>query len=303
MKTVFKPLPAGFTPLGVGLHENIPSAIYHSDPCETPSLSSGVLRTILNKSIEHGALKHSRIGGMGREATPAMNLGSITHSLLAGDDCSDLVLGNFDSYRSKAAQEWKRDIEASGKTPVLERDIEGARPVAQAVREKAAIGITNNPFVPHGRSEVTAVWKEGDAFCRARYDRLIVDPMGYADIWDWKTTNDISEWAIERSVVNMGYHIQAAFYLRGLMKLLPQYVRRTSFILCFVETEAPHHVRRVTLSPTLMAIGAKKVSEGIAMWQHAVAANDFRAPAFETLEVEAPAYLEEDDEISISEAA
>ena len=291
------------TPLSPGFHYGIPAARYHADQlCEQPSLSSGVLRTILEKSIEHGALEHSRIGSSKREPTPAMNLGSVTHALLAGEN-SDLVLGNFDSYRSKAAQEWRDATESAGKIPVLERDIEDARPIVAAVREKAALGCTNDPFAPHGRSEVTAIWKEGDAFCRARYDRLVIDPNGYADIWDWKTANDISVRAIERSIVSMGYHIQAAFYLRGLTAILPEYRGRTSFMFVFVETSAPYQVRRVTLSPSFMAIGNRKVSEGLATWQRAIATNDFKAPAFETLEIEAPAYLDEDDQISISSAA
>jgi hypothetical protein len=285
--------------LGPGLHDGIPSDVYHADPCPTPSLSSGVLRTIIAKSIEHAALEHSRIGGQKREAKPAMTLGSIVHSLLAGEN-SDLVLGNFDSFRSKASQEWKQEVEASGKTPVLERDLEDARPVANAIREKAAIGITNDPFVATGRSEVTAIWKEGDVYCRARYDRLVIDPNGYADIWDWKTIADISERSINKAIAHFGYHIQEAFYTRGLTAVLPEYIGRTSFIFAFAEVTPPYQVRRVKLSPSYLAIGRRRVGEGIAAWQHALGTNDFKAPVFDTLEIEAPAYLEDDDEISIS---
>lgn len=228
-----------------------------------------------------------------------MNLGQVAHSLLAGEN-SDLVLGNFDSYRSAVAREWRDTVEKVGKIPVLERDMTDARPVADAVRAKAALGITNNPFAPHGRSEVTAIWEEGDAYCRARYDRLVIEPDGYADIWDWKTTNDISVRGIEKAIAHFGYHIQAAFYLRGLTAILPKYIGRTSFVFVFVETAAPYHVRRVKLSPAFFEIGRKKVSEGIALWQQAIAANCFTAPAFDTLEIEPPAYLEEDDEISPS---
>ena len=285
-----------------GLHDGIPSAVYHADCAPEPSLSSGVLRTILNKSIEHGALEHAKLGGIGRESTTAMNLGSIVHALLAGEN-SELEIGNYDSFRSKAAQAWREFTEAQGKIPVLERDLEDARPIVAAIREKAAIGITNDPFAAHGRSEVTAIWKEDGTYCRARYDRLLVDPTGYADIFDWKTTNDISVRGIEKSIVSMGYHIQAAFYLRGLTAILPQYQHRVSFIFVFVEASAPYQVRRVVLSPTFLAIGRKKVSEGLAIWQRAIATNDFKEAPFETLEIEAPAYLEEDDEISVSAAA
>lgn len=292
-------LPAGVTPLGVGLHDGIPGDVYHADPCIEPSLSSGVLRTILAKSIEHAALEHRRLGGGSRDATKFMDFGSVVHALLAGKN-SDLVLGDFDSFRSKAAQEWKRSVDAVGKTPALNRDMDAARPVVEAIRTKAALGITNDPFAPHGRSEVTAIWREGDAWCRARYDRLVIDPEGYADVWDWKTTSDISDRGIEKAVSGLGYHIQAGFYLRGLEALRPTHRGRCSFILCFVETSAPYHVRRVTLSPTYLAIGRRKVEEGIARWKEAMGAQNFSALPFPTLEVEAPAYMDEDDQISAS---
>jgi len=285
-----------------GLYYDIPADRYHADPCLLPSLSSGTLRTILDKSIEHAALGCPRLGGEPRESTSSMSLGSVVHALLAGE-ASDLIQGEFDSYRTAAAQKWKRDIEALGKIPVLERDLAEARPIVAAVRERAADGITNTPFAEHGRSEVTAVWREGDAWCRARFDRLVIDPSGYADIWDWKTAKDVSDRAIERAVASMGYHIQAAFYLRGLAAVLPSHVGRLSFTFCFVEAAAPYHVRRVVLSQTFLRIGQAKVNEGLAIWQRAQAKGNFRAPAFPTMEVEAPAYLDEDDEISISDTA
>jgi hypothetical protein len=288
------------TPLDIGIHYGVSAKDYHADPCLTPSLSSGVLRTILSKSIEHAALEHPKLGGESRESTPAMGLGSIVHALMAGDD-SEMVVGMFDSYRSKAAQEWRDGVEASGKTAALERDLDDARPIVRALFEKAALGVTNTPFAEIGRNEVTAIWREGDAYCRARYDRLVVDPSGYADIWDWKTTREIGEREIMRAIVDMGYHIQAAFYMRGLSACLPEYAGRISFVFVFVETSPPYQVRRVTLSPAFLAIANRDVNEGIAKWKHALANNDFAAPAFGTLQIEPPAYLCDDDIINVSE--
>lgn len=287
-------------PLGVGLHEGVPADVYHADCCPAPSLSSSVLRTMLSKSIEHAALEHPKLGGASKDSTPSMNLGSIVHWLLASGVSDDLVLGAFDNYLSKAARLWRDEVTASGKTPILERDLNDARPVADAVRQKAALGITNTPFVPHARSEVSAIWQEGEVFCRARYDQLVIDPNGYADIFDWKTTTDVSPRAIEKAIVKYGYHIQAAFYLRGLNALLPSHRGRTSLCFVFVESAPPYAVRRVVLSPAFLAAGVKEVSRGIDQWKHALATSQFTAPNLETLEVELPAFLEDDDDISAS---
>lgn len=285
------------TLLGVGLHYKIPAAFYHACPCETPSLSSGLARTILDQSIAHAWHEHPKLGGAKSESTAAMTTGSVVHSLMAGED-SDLEIGTYDNYRSKAAQEWRDGVIASGKTPALERDLDSARLIVAALKEKAALGITNSPFAEHGRSEVTAVWKEGDAFCRARYDRLVIDPNGYADIWDWKTTTDVSPDAIQRSIIDHGYHIQAAFYLRGLATVLPAYAGRTSFVFVFVETKAPFAVRRVCLGESFLTAGAHLAGVAINEWRSAMASNTFADPfSGQTITMPAPDwYLRKIDE-------
>lgn len=286
--------------LGIGLHYDVPAAVYHSDPCELPSLSSSVLRTLLTKSIEHAALEHAKLGGQVGKSTAAMGLGSIVHALLAGES-SDLVVGQFDSYKTGEARKWRDSVIAERKTPVLERDLADARPVVAAIREKVALGCSNTPFRDSaGKSEVSAIWQEDGIYCRARYDRLVLDPNGYADIWDWKTTTDVSARAIEKAIIKYGYHIQAAFYLRGLTSVLPQYLGRTSFIFAFVESAPPYAVRRVTLSSAFLAKGMKEVNAGIERWRHAMRTGDFTAHNTETLEVDLPAFMEDDDEITAS---
>ena len=79
-------------PLGVGLHYGVPAAVYHACPCESPSLSSGVARTILDQSIAHAWHEHPKLGGGKKESTAAMTTGSVVHSLLAGED-SDIEIG------------------------------------------------------------------------------------------------------------------------------------------------------------------------------------------------------------------
>jgi len=275
-------------PLGVGIHYGVPAAVYHADPCESPSLSSGVARTILDQSIAHAWHEHPKLGGGKKESTAAMTTGSVVHSLLAGED-SDLEIGTYDNFRIKAAQEWRDAVIAQGRTPALNRDLDDARFIVDSIKAKAALGIDNSPFVEHGRSEVTAIWKEGEAYCRARYDRLVIDPNGYADIWDWKTTTDVSPDAIQRSIIDHGYHIQAAFYLRGLATVLPDYAGRCTFVFVFVETKAPYAVRRVCLGESFMTAGRHLVGEAINQWRGAMESGLFNDPfAGQTITMPAP---------------
>src|SRR5690606_13755594 len=213
-----------------------------------PSLSSGVLRTLIGQSPAHAHQEHVRLGGKQKDTTPSMALGGYVHGLLSGL-LDDYEVRDFDSYRSKDSQAWRDSVQAAGKTPVLESVADNARQIADAVRMKAAAGIDNTPFAEQGQSEVTVVWQEEvgtlKAWCRARIDRLVLDPAGFADAWDWKTTTDVSPDTLQRTIIDHGYDIQAAFYLRGLRKLLPEYEGRFSFNFVFVETSAPYAVRRV----------------------------------------------------------
>lgn len=260
------------TSLGVGLHYDVPAPIYHADPCEAPSLSSSVLRTVLSRSLRHAWLEHPRLGRKVATSAPSreMRFGSVVHAIQSGDE-SEVVVGDFKDYRTNAAKDWRDGVTASGRTPMLGHEMTDVRPAVDALVAKAAAGIDNSPFVPHARSEVTAVWRETSGIlCRARFDRLVLDPSGHtADIWDWKTTSDVSPEAIERHIINQGYHIQAAFYERGL-RLAASFTGPVSFVFAFVEKEAPHAVRRVCLSEAFMSIGRMEVSRGLDLWAGAV---------------------------------
>ena len=279
--------------LSVGLHYGVPASLYHADPCITPSLSSGAARTILAKSPAHVAIQNPRLGGTSRESTAAMDTGSLIHAILSGNE-DEIRVGEFDNYLTKAARDWRETTRALNRVPVLVESYNEAAEIAAIVRHKAAQGITNSPFSNSAKTEVTAIWKEGDAFCRARYDVLCVDEHGNADIWDWKTTSDISDRGIEKSIANFRYDIQAAFYMRGLESLgykLPQ----LSFVFVFIEVTPPYTVRRVVLSNEYLAQARKEVSEAISRWQQCLASNSFPTTPPDTLTVEIPHYLSEND--------
>lgn len=270
----------GARSLASGLHYNIPAAMYHADQlCERPSLSSGVARTLVDETPAHARLQHPRLGGRSVTPTPDMILGSAVHALIAGGFVAfeaEFAVGDFDNYTTKIAREWRDGVEASGKTPILRRTLERAEKIVAALREKAAPDLTTDPFAS-GDAEVTAIWHEdGGVVCRARYDRLILDPGAFADVWDWKTTGvGVSASALERQIIDHGYHVQAAFYLRGLAALLPEFRGRLSFILVFVETEAPFAVRRVPITEGFLSAGNVIVNRAIARWRKCLDANEW----------------------------
>lgn len=280
--------------LGVGLHYGVPAARYHADPCETPSLSSGAARTLLSKSAAHAQMDNPRIGGKSRESTAAMDTGSLIHAILAGSQ-DEISVGAFDDFRTVAAKTWRDDTRAMGKIPVLAADYAEAQIAAGYVRTRAASGITvRSPFSPNAQHEVTAIWQDGDVFCRARYDVLVTDADKCADIWDWKSTKDISDRGIEKTIANYRYDIQAAFYMRGL-ESLGFNPHQLSFVFVFFETVAPFTVRRVVLSGEYLTQAKKEVSQAIAMWQECQKTHAYPVTPADTMTVEIPHYLSEND--------
>lgn len=267
MKTAFKPLPAGRSPIASGLHLGIPAEVYHADPCPTPSLSSGVARVIAEKTPAHAYLEHVRLGGSKPEPTSEMVLGDYVHGLMS-NDLSGYDVADFDDYKSKDARAWRDAVIESGKRPVLDKTVQRAQLIATALIKKIGnVGLTNNPCVT-GDAEVTAIWEEDGIWLRARYDRLIRDPSSFADVWDWKTTGaGMTPDSLIRMIIDKGYHIQAAHYLRGLRALAPEYRGRVTFTLAFVETEAPYAVRIVPISEGFLSAGDRLLNRAIAQWR------------------------------------
>lgn len=296
--------PTVFPSLGVGLHYNVPAATYHSDPTETPSLNSGIARTILSKSLAHAFAEHPRLGSTSKkEATDAMNTGSLVHALIAGTVDDEVELGDFATFRSKAAQEWADKVRASGKIPALERDMEAARPIAEALREKAARGLTDNPFT-QGRHEVTAVWERNGAFYRARYDALIAKDGEPWTIWDWKVTGDVSIAEVKRKFRRFGYHLQAAHYLKGADVLCPKFAGRHSFVFAFVEDKAPYSVRRYCLKSDTLTVAALDMHRAHGLWEGALASGNWPdASRDETTLIDIPNFADDDEESDIINTA
>lgn len=262
--------------LSEGLHLGIPAERYHADRlCGTPTLSSGIARTLVNRSPAHARMEHPRLAVYPnrREPTEEMVHGQLVHAILAGTDGDEFEVGDNEitDFRGVAGRKWRDSVLRAGKTPILQKHWTRALSVVAAVRGFAGCGITRNPLDAGTQREVTALWHEdGGIMLRARFDLLDVDPDGQADIWDWKTAHDLSDEAIVRSIIDHGYHVQAAFYLRGLRSLLKSHAGRCSFIFGFVESSAPFGFRRVCLSDEFLALGNTIVERAVAVWRDCI---------------------------------
>jgi len=236
-----------------------------------PSLSSSLAVTLLARSPLHAWSAHPRLGGADRTSTKEQDAGTIIHALVLGKGIESVeVIGGFDNWKKKAAQEAQAAAEAAGKTPVLAHKF--AEMQAKADRIRAQLASAGVPL--DGESELAIEWTEtttsGEITCRAMIDHV---RHGGAHIIDLKTCRDASPDGFTKSIGSYGYDIQAHVYPRALGKLRPGLVGRTAFLFAAVELEAPHALGLYNPAGDMRTIGESRWLRACELWGRCVKEN------------------------------
>ena len=239
----------------------MPAEEYHADPCPEPSLSASIAKVLLSRSAQHAWAQHPRLNPLFvPEERTAFDRGSAAHALLLEGE-NRMVQIDADSYRTKAAQEARDAARAAGKHPILAADyasIIDMRGIAMKAIERCPDlgGMT----LADGKPEQTLIWKDGPIWCRARLDWLADD---HSAIWDYKSTTDSEPSAFSRQIARMGYHIQSAFYRRGVQAITG---KDAPFIFIAQECDDPYGVTFHGCAPSMQEIADAEVSRAIDAW-------------------------------------
>lgn len=213
-----------------GLVFGMKDEVYHADPVPDGSLSSTFAR-LLTEHVPAKAFQRAT----NHKPTKSMNLGSAAHSHALGAG-PELIVFNLDG-RTKEGKAERAAVApliatqaAVGVTEAERDQILGMVKALRAVPEVVQI-------LERSRSEVSAFWREGAIWGRARYD-LLDDAAGF----DYKTAQDASPRGFQKAMSSYGYHQQAEWYQRGLKALGHTAAgRRLRFIV--QETEKPYIVQ------------------------------------------------------------
>jgi len=270
-----------------GFYGDITAAAYHADPCPAPSLSSSIAKILIDKTPLHAVQAHPRftLPTEPPKDDDKFVLGTVAHELLLGKGGGYEVL-DFENYKSGDAQKAKKAAKLAGKTPILAEKFKAAQHLEMAARYKLQDqGIELDKHT----NELVAVWKEGDAWCRLMADSF----DNNRTIYDIKTTErGLSDSAIAKTIVNLSYDLQAAFYIRGFTKLRPELEGRLRWRWIFIEAEAPFEVKVVELPSVAQEIGARKADYAIRKWQHCLAMDEWPGYARAPQSIELPAWYE-----------
>jgi hypothetical protein len=224
---------------------------YHGDPCPAPSLSSGIVKTLLGTTPKHAWQRHSRLGGYSFKGNQRrLDLGSLAHALVLGEGRDTIVIDQTD-WRAKDTREAEREIREQGCIPVLRPDYENAMRMAEVAKT----------VIPEGDSEVAFLWCEGEVWCRSKPDRIMPDA---SVIYDYKTVGRLaSPREFRRAALGNGYNTQAAWYQRGALQLLGTMPR---FIFVAQELEPPHGIGLYEFDAQALARAQADCSWAIETW-------------------------------------
>lgn len=262
--------------LDAGIHA-IAADVYHADPCAEPSLSASLAKVLLAQSPLHAWMCHPRLN---RDAKPvektSFDIGSAAHALLLEGGANVAVIdpaaypaknGNIpDGWTNDAIRGARDDARSAGRIPVLKRDF-GAM---EQMRDAAMMAIDrcadlSGLRLDQGDAECSLIWQDSGIWCRARLDWLSHDRE---TILDYKTTTDATPKVFARQLPRMGYHIQEAFYRRGLRALTRG---NPHFVFLAQEIEPPFGCSFHAVDPSLAEIADAQVERAIRTWAQCLA--------------------------------
>jgi PDDEXK-like domain of unknown function (DUF3799) len=291
--------------LGPGFHR-ISKAHYLSDPCDRPSLSSGIAHLLLSESPAHAWAAHPRGLAVKDDPTAAMIKGTAVDSLLLGGDTELVVMPEMlpnakgtlsptnDELRMDSARAWAEEQKAAGRQVVKRAALAAAQEAAAAITKKlAARGISL-----HGEHQVCGIWEDMGVLCRMRLDHLVLEE---GLIYDLKIVDRVHPRAIARKMDAFGYDIQHAAYVRGIEALKPELAGRVRMKFIFAEAEPPYDVVVCRPDGELRALGESKWRRALIKFGACLRTKQWPGHADGEIEIRAlPWAMAEEEEASVA---
>lgn len=247
---------------------------YFADPCEVPSLSQSIAHKMVAHSPLHAWTVHPRLGRQedaDEDDTKAKVDGKILHRLLLGKG-ADLVVCQFNDFRSNAARAMRDDAILNGKVPVIEHKYAEAAAAAEFLREKLAA----RGYAFDGQSEVAFEWDEagehGPVRCRGRMDHIKLGDT-IAQILDPKKIVSADPLTCSKHFYSYGYDIQWAAYTSAMEKYRSDL--RVDMVYLFMEFEPPYAITDVRPSPAFQDIGRQRWDRAILLWERCLRTNSW----------------------------
>jgi hypothetical protein len=234
---------------GSFIEYGMPDAEYHSDPVPGGSLSVSGAKKLLSPYCP-AIFKHERDNG--RPEKRAFDFGHAAHAEVLGTGMQ-LAIIDAPDYKTKAAQEAKKEAYAVGMVPLLVAEHEEVKAMAVALREHPVAAALLDP--DRGQPEVSMFWKDARSGInrRLRLDWLPNTDGGRLIIPDYKTAPSANPDKFAKSAADFGYHMQADWYPEGVRAL--GIAEDIAFVFIVQAKVAPHLVTVIELDSNALRIG------------------------------------------------
>ena len=205
-----------------------------------------------------------------REETKALRLGKAAHAAFLTPDIWATTYKSLPETLDRRTKDGKATYEAilasmkPGDTLLPFDEYELATEIAQA-----ASRIADNLIYRNG-AWVERVLQGKDKSTPLKGIPDLIDSEGW--IYDLKTTDDASERAAVRTILNYGYHLQAAHYIR-LAHCNRSDIR--GFRLIMVEKDAPHQGCVYQIDGDLLDLGRKETERAYSLYDKCLAEDNW----------------------------
>jgi hypothetical protein len=226
----------------------------------TPGTNWSVLKHILTSPAHYRAAANAEK----RAPSAAMRIGSLADALVFGTDAAQYVAGPYDDYRTKAAQEWRREQEAAGRVVVSAGEYEAATRIAHAV----GLDPHARRILDGARYQVPLAWTDAKTGIACKG---LADIVGPGWLYDLKTARTIAPRAFLRQAGQLGYLGQLGFYAHGIEATTSDRPDDVGWIV--VESAAPYDVGVITLPPEIIAVAMTYARQALDTLAECIAAN------------------------------
>lgn len=229
-----------------------------------PSLSSHIAHVLLTRSPLHAWMKHPRLNPNWRpDEDEKFDLGTAAHAVLLENKRDLIAVVNAKDWRTNAAKEARDLTRKDGKIPLLPEDaaaVEAMASVARrAIERSSAIG--PREFI----AERTLSWEHGGTRLRCRPDWVTTD---HELVVSYKTSGNVSPEVFSRRIIDLGYHVQAAWELAGVKAATGKDAR---YIWCAQEVEPPYAVAFFDMAPMTLDLAERSMARAVELWAECLA--------------------------------
>lgn len=241
---------------------------YTADPCAKPSLNQSVAKILMEKSPLHAYMAHPRLGGLRREATKAMDIGTLAHKFLLGEG-HEIIIVNADDWRTNAAKQQRDEAREKGFTAILQKQFDESYFATERIKENLAL-LDIDLQEEGSQNEFKIQFKSDGVLCRRALDSWHEDKL---QIRELKSTACAHPTACARQAINLGYDIEYAASIDAIQTLHPEYAGRIDFLFIFVELEAPFAVYACRPDGVFSQLGFHKWDQAKKIWKQCLEEN------------------------------